>query len=64
MCLFLRARAVVNFFLRAASTDGEQGALRVLRTFSAGRNSLLFIGYVVVRQVIANNLADTFKTEQ
>ena len=26
--------------------------------------SLLLIGYVVLRQVIANNLADTFKTEQ
>ena len=26
--------------------------------------SLLLIGYVVLRQVIANDLADTFKTEQ
>ena len=26
--------------------------------------SLLLIGYVVLRQVIANNLADTSKTEQ
>ena len=26
--------------------------------------SLLFTGYVVLRQVIANNLADTSKTEQ
>ena len=42
VCLFLRARAVIKFFLRAASsfenTDGEQLALRVLRKFSASRN--------------------------
>ena len=38
LCLFLRARAVVKFFLRAASTldntDGEQRAPRVLRATS------------------------------
>ena len=38
VCLFLRARAVVKFFSRAASTlkntDGEQRALRVYRKFS------------------------------
>ena len=60
MCLFLRARTVVKFFLRAASTlenaDGEQRALRVLREFSASRN-LSFVNrkscrtrYVVLRQ--------------
>ena len=42
VCLFLRARAIDNFFLRAASTventDGEQRTLRVLRKFSASRN--------------------------
>ena len=64
----LRARAVVKFFLRAASTlentDGEQRALRVLRKFSASQN-LSFINRInVLRQVIANNLADTSKTEQ
>ena len=49
VCLFLRARAVVKFFLRAASTleniDGEQRALRVLRKFSASRN-LSFINRI------------------
>ena len=49
VCLFLRARAVVKFFLRAASTlentGGEQRALRVLRKFSAGRN-LSFINRI------------------
>ena len=42
VCLFLRARAVDNFFLRAASTlentDGEQRTLRVLHKFSASRD--------------------------
>ena len=42
VCLFLGARAVDNFFLRAASalenTDGEQRTPRVLRKFSASRN--------------------------
>ena len=42
VCLFLRARAVVKFLFRVASTlentDVEQRALRVLRKFSAGRN--------------------------
>ena len=49
VCLFLRARAVVKFFLRATSTlentGGEQRALRVLRKFSAGRN-LSFINRI------------------
>ena len=46
VCLFLRARAVDKFFLRAASTlentDGDQRILRVLRKFSASR-TLSFI---------------------
>ena len=46
-------RAVVKFFLRAASTlentNSEERILRVFRKFSASR-----IGYVVLRQVIAN----------
>ena len=67
-CLFLRARAVVKFFLRAASTlentDGEQRALRVVVSFPLAGISLLLIEYVVLREVIANNLADTSKTEQ
>ena len=60
VCLLLRARAVVKFFVRAASalenTDGEQGALkintdgeqrtlRVLRKFSASQN-LSFINRI------------------
>ena len=58
VCLFLRARAVVKFFLRAASTlkntDGEQlqkntngepRALRVLRKLSTSRN-LSFINRI------------------
>ena len=49
VCLLLRARAVVKFFVRAASalenTDGEQRALRVIRKFSASRN-LSFINSI------------------
>ena len=49
VCLFLRARAVVKLFLRAASTlvntDGEQRALRVLRKFSSSRD-LSFINRI------------------
>ena len=49
VCLFLRARAFVKFYLQAActleNTDGEQRALRVLRKFSAGRN-LSFINRI------------------
>ena len=49
---------------RAASTSGkiqkdEQRALRVLRKFSASQNLSFILGYVVLRQVIANNQADT-----
>ena len=50
VCVFLRARAVVKYFLRAASTlentDGEQRALRVLRKFSASWN-LSFINRIL-----------------
>ena len=52
MRLFLRARAVINFLTRAASTlkiiNGEQ---RALRKFSASWNLSLLKG-VVLRQVI------------
>ena len=64
MCLFLRARTVVKFFLRAASTlentdgeqralkknsDGEQRALRILREFSASRN-LSFVNRMQIKR--------------
>ena len=56
--LFLRARAVINFPMRAASTleitNGEQ---RALRKFSASWNISL-----LKRCFAASNLADTFKT--
>ena len=68
VCLFLRARAVVKFFLRAASTLEIQVAsskhFEYFVNFPRAGIFLLLIGYVVLRQVIANNLADTFKTEQ
>ena len=57
--LFLRARAVINFLMRAASTleitNGEQ---RALRKFSASWN-LSFI-----KRFVPSNQADTFKTGQ
>ena len=56
--LFLRARAVINFLIRAASTleitNGEQ---RALRKFSASWNLSLLKRYFA-----PSNLADTFKT--
>lgn len=79
VCLLLRARAAFKFFLRAASTsentDGEQRALKKNQmpssehfecfvNFPLAGISLLLIGYVVLRQVIANNLANTSKTER
>ena len=79
MCLFLRARAVDKFFFRAASTLQNTDMASVFRkiqmassehfeyfvNFPLAGISLLFrIRYVVLRQVIANNLADTSKTEQ
>ena len=67
VCLFLRARAVEKFFLRAlykiqmASSEHFEYFVN----FPLAGISLLFkIGYIVLRQVIANNLADTSKTEQ
>ena len=58
--LFLRARAVINFLMRAASTleitNGEQ---RALRKFSASWNLSL-----LKRCFAPSNLADTFKTGQ
>ena len=62
--LFLRARAVVKFFLRAASTlentDGEQ---RALCKFSSTSRNLSFINRILCFAPI-NNLAHTSKTEQ
>ena len=58
--LFLRARAVINFLMRAASTlritNGEQ---RALGKFSASWNLSL-----LKRCFAPSNLADTFKTGQ
>ena len=58
--LFLRARAVINFLMRAASTlritNGEQ---RALRKFSASWNLSL-----LKRCFATSILADTFKTGQ
>ena len=45
------------------NTDGEQRALGVLRKFSASRN-LSFINRTRYFVLVANNLADTSKTEQ
>ena len=57
--LFLRARAVINFLMRAASTleitNGEQ---RPLGRFSVSWNISLLKGCFA-----PSNLADTFKTE-
>ena len=56
--LFLQARAVINFLMRAATTleitNGEQ---RTLRKFSASWNLSLLKRYFA-----PSNLADTFKT--
>ena len=58
--LFLRARAVINFLMRAASTleiiNGEQRALRKL-FFASWNLSLL-------KRFAPLNLTDTFKTGQ
>ena len=58
--LFFRARAVINFLMRAASTleitNGEQ---RAPRKFSASWNLSL-----LKRCFAPSNLADTFKTGQ
>ena len=58
--LFLRARAVINFLMRAASTlkitNGEQ---RALRKFPTSWNLSL-----LKRCFAPSNLADTFKTGQ
>ena len=60
MHLFLRARAVINFLIRAASTleiaNGEQ---RVLRKYPASWNLSL-----LKRCFAPINLTDTFKTGQ
>ena len=58
--LFLRAQAVINFLMRAASTleitNGEQGALG---KFSSSWNLSL-----LKRCFASSNRADTFKTGQ
>ena len=56
--IFLRARAVINFLMRAASTfEIRNGEQRALRKFSASTVESLFI-------YAPSNLADTFKTGQ
>ena len=60
--LFLRARAVINFLMRADSTlETTNGEQRALRKFSPGRN-LSFIKTMFYTN--SSNLAVTFKTEQ
>ena len=58
--LFLRARAVINFLMRAASTlkiaNGEQRAL--------GKYSANFNPSSLKRGFAPSNLVDTFKTGQ
>ena len=67
VCLFLRAGAVINFLIRAASTlkiiNGERQ--RALRKFSANWNLSLLKG-VVLRQVIWLTLSkqDTWQQAQ
>ena len=57
---FLRARAVINFLMRTASTleitNGEQ---RTFRNYSARWNLSL-----LKRCLAQSNLADTYKTKQ
>ena len=61
--LFLRARALINFLMRAASTFLEitngHGEQRAHRKFSASWNLSL-----LKRCFAPSNLADTFKTGQ
>ena len=71
VCLFLRARAIVKFFLRAASSEhfrkiqmASSEHFEYFVNFPEAGISLLLIGYVVLRRVIANNVAETSKTEQ
>ena len=55
---FLRARAVINFFMRAVSTSEiTKGEQRALSKFSASWNLSL-----LKRCLARTNLADTFKT--
>ena len=59
--LFLRARALINFLMRAASaleiTNGEQ---RALRKFSSSWN----LSLLKCCQCVPSNLVGTFKTGQ
>ena len=58
--LFLRARAVINFLMRAASTlEITNGEPRALLKFSASWNRSL-----LKRCFAQRNLVDTFKTGQ
>ena len=65
--VFIFASTSCQIFLASSehfrNTDGEQRALRVLRKFSASRN-LSFINRTRYFVLVANNLADTSKTEQ
>ena len=69
VCLLLRTRTVVKFL------SCEHRALKKIQmassehfeyfvNFPLGGISLLLIGNVVLRQVIANNLGDTSKTQR
>ena len=58
--LFLRARAVISFVMRAASTlKSTNGEQRALRKFSTSWNLSL-----LKRCFAPSNMADTFKTGQ
>ena len=60
VCLFLRARAVISFLMRAASTlEITNGELRALGKFFAS-----LILSLLKRCFAPSNLADTFKTGQ
>ena len=60
VCLFLLASS--EHFRKIQMASSER--LEYFVNFPLAGISLLLIGYVVLRQVIANNLADTSRTEQ
>ena len=60
ICQILLASSVHFRKIQMASSE----RLEYFVNFPLAGISLLLIGYVVLRQVIANNLADTSRTEQ
>ena len=60
ICQILLASSEHFRKIQMASSD----CLEYFVNFPLAGISLLLIGYVVLRQVIANNLADTSRTEQ